>query len=68
MIVADASPLVALARIGQLDLLQAIYGYVAIPPSVEDEVKRSPRGFEGSRPSWIETHPIENPLTICPLS
>jgi hypothetical protein len=64
MIVADSSPLIALARIGQLDLLHEIYEAVVIPPAVEDEIERHPRGFEGSRPPWIRLHWIENPSTV----
>ena len=37
-VVADASTLIGLSRIGKLDLLQDLYGQVVIPQSVYDEV------------------------------
>ena len=37
-VVADASTLIGLSRIGKLDLLQDLYGQIVIPQSVYDEV------------------------------
>ena len=34
LVVADASPFVGLVRIGQADVLPALYGSVVIPPQV----------------------------------
>lgn len=46
-VIADASTLIGLSRIEQLDLLSALYGEVLIPPSVYDEVvSESKRGSQ----------------------
>ena len=39
IVVADAGPLIGMARIGQLSLLQNIYGSIIIPPKVFEELK-----------------------------
>lgn len=39
VIIADASPLIALARIDRLLLLKSIFSNVLIPPAVRDELK-----------------------------
>lgn len=38
VIIADSSPLIALAIIGELELLPRLYQRVVIPPAVWDEV------------------------------
>jgi predicted nucleic acid-binding protein len=43
IVVSDASPLITLAAVGQLDLLQALYGEVLIPSAVWDEVVQDGR-------------------------
>ena len=39
IVVSDTSPIRALAHVGHLDLLGAIYGEVLIPPAVADELQ-----------------------------
>ena len=46
-VVADASTLIGLSRIGQLSLLSGFYGQVIIPRAVYDEVAGEPK--PGSR-------------------
>lgn len=41
IIVADAGPLIGLARVRRLDLLQELYGFALIPPTVHDELQVS---------------------------
>lgn len=38
ILVADSSPLIGLARIGQLEILRQLASKVVIPPAVRDEV------------------------------
>jgi predicted nucleic acid-binding protein len=42
-VVADTSPLIALHQLGQLSLLQRIFGEIHVPPAVAREIIR--RGF-----------------------
>jgi hypothetical protein len=60
LIVSDASPLIALARIGQLDLCKLFFDVVVIPVAVHDEIDASPRGFEGARPDWIQVQSVRD--------
>ncbi len=53
MIVADASPLIHLSRIGRLELLGKIYGTILIPNGVYDEVVVEAEGRPGA--SEVET-------------
>jgi predicted nucleic acid-binding protein len=43
VVIGDAGPLIALARIGQLDLLQQVYAAVFLTSGVADEI-----GIHGS--------------------
>lgn len=47
VVISDASPLIALADIGELSLLQALYQRILITDIVRDEV-------HADLPSWIE--------------
>lgn len=58
LVVADASPLVGLVKIGHADVLAALYGSVLIPPQVAAELgspKRPAevRAFLASPPAWL---------------
>ena len=57
-IIGDSGPLIALAIIGQLDLLNLLYGHVIIPQMVWDEVTIHGKGLAGSlevsRLTWVE--------------
>lgn len=63
-IVCNASPLINLARIGQLDLLRQLYTELSIPRAVWDEVVEQGAGQPGAEQvktaSWIKTMPISN--------
>jgi predicted nucleic acid-binding protein len=64
ILVLDASALIALARIGQLDLLRQLAGTVHIPEAVYDEVVRRGAGRPGSADvahvSWIIRHDVRD--------
>jgi len=62
IIIADSSPLIALARIGHLDLLPKLCSRILVPQAVWEEVtvrnSKAPGANEVSRLKWIE---IERP-------
>jgi predicted nucleic acid-binding protein len=47
VVVSDATPLMVLAAVGQFDLLHKLYGNVAIPEAVYDEVAVAGAGKTG---------------------
>src|SRR6478752_105691 len=58
LVIADASPLVGLVKIGHVDVLAALFGEVIIPPQVAAELaspKRPAevRAFMASPPPWL---------------
>jgi predicted nucleic acid-binding protein len=55
--VSDASPLIALAQIDRLDLLQSQFQRVVVPPAIEREVAPS----VGRLPAWVHRQPIVAP-------
>jgi predicted nucleic acid-binding protein len=57
VVVADASPLIALQRIEQLGLLQALFEEVYVPPAVAREV--APRL---TLPPWIRERALQQPI------
>lgn len=63
-IVSNASPLINLARIGQLNLLPRLYGELAIPDAVWREVVLEGTGQPGAEEievaSWIRVQPATN--------
>ena len=64
-VVADASPFVALVKIGRVELMQMLFGEVLIPPAVAAELahERRPqavRDFIGEFPPWLR---IQAPVT-----
>ncbi len=65
VVVADTTPIIALALIGQLELLRQLYGTVKIPPAVEAEVlaggPRSVGVAELQSSKWIQTTSLQDP-------
>ncbi|MCP4545523.1 MAG: DUF3368 domain-containing protein [bacterium] len=65
VIIADSSPLIALARIEQLNLLQDLGFRVLMPPAVRDEVtvhsRDAPGASEVRQATWIEVEAPDRP-------
>lgn len=61
-IVSNTSPTTNLAGIGQLDLLQRLYGTITIPQAVYNEMagigRTVPGAIEGQILPWIETQSV----------
>ncbi|BAY44256.1 hypothetical protein SAMD00079811_18520 [Scytonema sp. HK-05] len=62
IVVSDTSPITNLAAIGQLDLLQQLYGSIVIPLAVYNEMvavgKVVPGAVEVQTLSWIQTQTV----------
>lgn len=71
IVVSDASPIISLATVGQLDLLQKLYGTVIIPQAVRNEIMGEEEGHPGipavKTAKWIETREVANQLTVMSL-
>ena len=57
-VVADTSPLIALDQLGQLSLLQRIFGEIHVPPAVAGELIPG----MAELPSWIVVRPLAHPI------
>lgn len=68
IVVSDSSPLIALASVHHLGLLPALYGRVAIPEAVRDEVAGDILNRSGSREileaDWIEVVPAADTIDL----
>lgn len=64
IVVSDSSPLIALAAIGRLELLELLYGTVLIPESVHREINAGGLGAPGiaelSAASWIAVRSLSD--------
>jgi predicted nucleic acid-binding protein len=64
-VVVNATPIIALALVGRLNLLQQLYGEVVVPPAVRDEVLAGGQGAVGSaqmrQATWIRTVTLQDP-------
>lgn len=65
IVVSNSSPLIALARIGRLNLLAGLYERILIPAEVHHEVTVAGRGLPGAEEvreaSWIEVMALHGP-------
>ena len=58
-VVSNTTPLIALADIGHLDLLQKLYGEILIPEAVLNEIKTEPAKTVVYNSSWIKVKKIK---------
>lgn len=65
MIIANATPLIYLHRIGKVEILHEIFKQVSIPEEVARELRMGHRG-EPTIPdlAWIDVTPIQNQSTV----
>jgi uncharacterized protein len=65
IVVSNSSPLIALARIGRLNLLASLYKRILVPAEVQYEVTVAGRGLPGAEEvrnaNWIEVAPRRSP-------
>ena len=68
LVVSNAGPLISLSTVSQLDLLRALFGQIAIPQAVYDEVVVRGEGEPGSREvgeaDWIKIHHVKDQLAV----
>ena len=68
IIVSNAGPLIALARISRLDLLQSLYNQLHIPPAVHEEIVELGHGRAGSvevgSAEWIEVVNVSDQTAV----
>ena len=67
-VVSDSGPLIALAAIGRLDLLRALFGQIVIPQAFYEEVVIRGQGDPGSvevrAAAWIEVRQTKDHLAV----
>lgn len=72
IVVADTSPIINLAAIGQINLLQHLYGTVRIPDAVCREIVDAGAGEPGSAEvrdlGWIEHHTVSQLELVTPYA
>ena len=59
-VVANTTPLIALADVGQLELLHQLYGEILIPSAVLSEVLSEPAKTQVHTADWIKVIDIQN--------
>jgi predicted nucleic acid-binding protein len=73
VVVADTSPIRYLVRIGEIDLLQKLYGQVTLPEIVLDELQAEDglplvRAWAGNLPAWVQVRSPAKPLAMTQLN
>jgi hypothetical protein len=67
-VVSNSGPLITLATIGRLDLLETLFESIVIPQAVYDEVvvhgSGDPGSAETSAATWIRVHQVRDELAV----
>jgi predicted nucleic acid-binding protein len=63
-VVSDSGPMIALASIGQLDLLHRLFGEIVVPPAVRAEVLDETSTTALSAAEWIKLQPPQDNLAV----
>jgi hypothetical protein len=68
-VISNAGPLIALARIEQLDVLPALYGEIVVPPAVREEVLGAERkgGSTLKAADWLRVEPVSDRTAVALL-
>jgi uncharacterized protein len=68
VVVADSSCLIALSKIGKLNILHILFGEITIPQAVYDEViikgEGYPYAINAAECLWMKTQQVENQLAV----
>lgn len=68
LVVSNSSPLIALARLSYLDLLQSLYSEILIPQAVYQEVVHAGKGREGAAAvdsaPWITVQTVQDTIAV----
>lgn len=71
IVVSNSSPLITLARVEHLDLLEQLFGRIHIANEVHHEVVVRGAGRAAARTvaaaDWIQTHPAADPVALAEL-
>jgi uncharacterized protein len=71
IIVSNTSPISNLARVGQLSLMQKIYGRILIPYAIREELPDERAGetvvTEVQSATWLENHSVQNHQLVSKL-
>ena len=60
-VIANTTPLIALANIDRLELLRELYGTIIVPQAVIDEIIREPAKQRVRNAAWIKVEAIRDP-------
>ena len=71
-VVSNSTPLIALSRIGKLDILHILFGSIIIPEAVFHEVVTEgasrPGANEVQNATWIDVQRVENAVAVAVLA